>query len=128
MQAFQDLSKQYTPMKPLESEKRSMRYEEWKAQLGENTKFGVIQLVYHHQPGQSHSTPAGPSVDLLGRSAQKTAAAMQFHKSEAIQNLTNWISILFAAIDPPMWCRKKAVYQLAATEFPLLQECDLKHI
>jgi hypothetical protein len=128
MQAFRDLIEQYTPSEPAASEKRSTQYHEWKARLGENAKSGVIRLVYHHQRGRSHSSVAGPSADLLGRSAQKTAAAMQFRKSEVMQNVANWISILFAAIDPPIWRRYREVYKLAAAKFPLLQECDPNHI
>lgn len=127
-QAFRDLIAEYKPTKPPESEQRSTRYEEWKARLGEDAKSGVIRLTYHHQRGEAHTNPVRPAADFLGRSVQKTVAALQFRKSEVMQNIADWVSILFAAIDPPTWRRYREVYQLSAAEFPLLQECDRNDI
>jgi hypothetical protein len=123
-QAFRDLLKEYTPSKPAASEKRSTRYEEWKAKLGQNTLSGVIRLTFHHQQQHSHDEAAGASADFLGRSVKKTTAAIAFRKSDVVQNVATWVSILFAAIDPPTWRRYRETYQLAVSHDPVLQNCD----
>jgi hypothetical protein len=123
-QAFRDLLKEYTPSKPSPSEKRSTRYEEWKAHLGENTLSGVIRLTFHHQQQHSHDEAAGASADFLGRSVKKTTAAIRFRKAQVVQNIATWVSILFAAIDPPTWRHYREAYQLAVSHDPVLQNCD----
>ena len=123
-QAFRDLLKEYTPSKPAASERRSTRYEEWKAKLGHNTLSGVIRLTFHHQQQHSHDEAAGASADFLGRSVKKTTAAIRFRKAEVVQNVATWVSILFTAIDPPTWRRYREAYQLGVSHDPVLQNCD----
>lgn len=121
IQVFQDLIKVYTPAKPSELEMQSTQYEEWKERLGENTKFGVIPLTYHYQQGQSHASPAA---DFLERTWDETTAAIEFRKSDAIQNIATFVSVLFAAIDPPTWRRYREVYRLTASRIRLIREYD----
>jgi len=51
-------------------------------------------------------------------------AAMDFRKSDGIIDLAERVSVVFAAVDPPMWHRYCEVYTLARSHFRLLRECD----
>src|SRR5271154_874784 len=122
--AIEGLLKDYTPTMPPVEERRSTRYQEWRNHLGLDVDSGTICFTYHHQRGHPHSDPPSASADFILRSGKKTTAALDFRKSDAMIALAERVSIVFAAVDPPMWRRYREVYALAASHFRLLAEAD----
>jgi hypothetical protein len=123
IEELEKLLTKFPPLVPPAHEKRSTKFKEWKDYLGDEVPTGVIRLTYQHQVGHPNEPP-GPSADFASRSGVRTMGAMDFRKSSAIRGVSDYISVIFASIDPKSWREYRNAYIRMSEKFPLLKECN----
>ena len=102
---------------------RHQHHLERKELLPPNTPCGVYRFTIHHQPGH-HFDPPTFSRHFFSDSATHTFAAIGFHQSEPLRQLSEFISIVFAGIDAQSWDKYRTAYIQASKLFTPLQIID----
>jgi hypothetical protein len=105
-----ELLSQHAPSAPGVGEARHRSFTEWQSSLPPDTPSGVYRLIVHHQV--AHPPPESPSISsgLLGKSCGGSNAGITFRTSDAMENLSEHISLTFASIDPDSWTRYRQAY------------------
>ena len=111
----------HPPHPPGVKETRHAEFSSWEASLPPGTPCGVICLTIHNQAGRPVPfwDPGISSHLLEGWSVREATASVSFRSSAAIRELSEQISIIFAALDPATWQRYRQVYFQTAEVFPL---------
>jgi len=104
----------YPPKCPGTSEARHSQHEEWRKQFPSDTPVGVLRLTIHHQCGHKYDDPS-TSEDLLAGPGKYVAQSLNFLRSEAIMEMSEFLSIVFAGVDPPKWRAYRDVYNEVAS-------------
>ena len=110
----------HPPHPPGSQESRHASFKKWKAALSENTPCGVIRLTIHAQQG--HPVPVwSPSVSahLLGGTTGRAAASLMYRGSPVVEDLSEQLSIILAAMDPDMWQVYRQAYVAMSNLFPV---------
>jgi len=124
LDAIEHLLRQHGPSTPGVGEARHCGFEEWKATLPLGTPCGTYRFTVHHTPG--HPPPHVPfiSSDLLANSCGGSNAGVTFRASDAMKDLSERISLMFASIDPDTWDRYRRAYIETANRFDSLKVFD----
>ena len=119
--AFQKLICSYPPNTPSPLEARTKSFKQWKQSHG--GPCGIYRFTIHQQRGHPNQEP-NYAAQFFGCGAQHTAAALGFRTSPVIHRLSEFISTVFAGIDPPAWAKYRETYVRAQDDYPLLRSLD----
>jgi hypothetical protein len=114
------LTVKHPPQNPGTGESRHCGFTAWKKSLPLGTPCGVLRLTLHNQAG--HPVPVWhPSVSkhLIGGSSKQSAASLMFRSSQPIKDLSEYLSLIFAALDPVRWQRYRQAYLGLSDVYPL---------
>ena len=108
---LETLVKAYTPHPPPQHSQQQQSEEEWLYNLPPENPSGFLRLTVHDNLAKDQAACS----DLLSRDTIRITAA-NFRRSTAISDMSQYLSILLAAIDPPSWRKYRDVYIKLASQ------------
>lgn len=123
IQELKDLISKSPPRSP-KNEQRHAHFEQHQQKMKKaNLQCGVYRLTVHQPQGHRNETPA-PSASLLAGSVKYTITLTNFRRSKALENLSFFVSQLFAAIDPEVYARYRIVYLNVIRTYSIISYLD----
>jgi hypothetical protein len=111
---------------PTDEHHRSGDYEAQRASLPDDTPCGLLSFGFLHMQGHENECPQ-PSGTWFGSdvSCAKSLAGLHFRQSTTVNDLSEFVSILFAATDPESWRKYRDAYlRFVNDHVPLLKAID----
>ena len=125
---FKTLISLYPPNKASMMEKRSSNWDEWSKEMGlAGNPCGVYRFIIHHMEGHPYDPPVF-STQFFTKTSRHTNAAIEFRQSDAITKLSEYISLVFAGIDPVAWKKYRTAYLKSTELFPILKTLDTSSV